>query len=870
MGMLAALYSSPFLSCGELMRRIAARPTHLLGAVLLALLIVLPAAANSARAIWHPTVPPSRSSPALALDTRRHALLLYGGWMNTAAQDYLWEIPLDTVQAFRRVAAGGMAPPLLDNIQGYAAGYDSLADRLVLLGGYPDGSVWTIGRDANARWEILPAYGQVPPARLNPAVAFDPAHRRIVLIGGSMGGLSPQFLDDVWVLELGGSPTWYVVTPQGAAPAARDRASLVYDRNRDRFVLVGGRIDSGRANDAWSLTLGSTPAWAQVQTTGTPPAPRSSQVAVYDPSSDRVVMHGGEFFSGPDEPDLWSLKFASTNVAKWGAVAATGSPPRGREFHAVVYDPAMQAMVTYGGWIGSGSVNDCMALALSGAPQWINLALGLVPPPAGFYAGFRDPRRDRVVVIPANTPNEIWWAPLDRVAPWTHVTSDSSPSPRFEGAACVDSSRDQLLLFGGFSADGVGFADTRTWTLSLETLQWSFLTTTGEQPSARGATAAVFDEAHDRMLMYGGSGPLAGGPATSLGDLWALDRVAGAAWSKLEPQAPRPSARAGHAATLDPTRGQFYISGGDSLNQGLADCWRLDLASLRWTKLAPQGDSPRWCSGHVLLWNTSRDALMVLGSQCSGTRLNVGIWTLDAAATSWTRQFPLMPTNRGLIFGSAVMDPGRDRVVVLGGVPLNDTDPWVLGFDGTSAVRADAQLPRLIGPGKVDLTWVSPDASIPSASLYRKVDEGPLQLIAHLDADYRWTMLYQETQLSLGNHYQYQLVPDVEGHSEFVGELDFSVFLLTPHMDLRCYPNPARGSITVRYTLPVQADPGTKLEMFDVLGRRVYSRTVGMSGMGAHTIELPAGLRLSPGHYLLRLSASGDLPVTTRVVVVGS
>ena len=74
-------------------------------------------------------------------------------------------------------------------------------------------------------------------------------------------------------------------------------------------------------------------------------------------------------------------------------------------------------------------------------------------------------------------------------------------------------------------------------------------------------------------------------------------------------------------------------------------------------------------------------------------------------------------------------------------------------------------------------------------------------------------------------------------------------------------PNPVRGSVTLRCTLP--GEGAARLELFDVSGRRWRSATV--SGAGEHVMrfddlgDLPAGL------YLARL-AFGAESRTTRFV----
>ncbi len=68
------------------------------------------------------------------------------------------------------------------------------------------------------------------------------------------------------------------------------------------------------------------------------------------------------------------------------------------------------------------------------------------------------------------------------------------------------------------------------------------------------------------------------------------------------------------------------------------------------------------------------------------------------------------------------------------------------------------------------------------------------------------------------------------------------------------WPSPARGGAQVRYHL---ADAGpVRVEVYDVLGRRVLSVVDGVEAPGTHTAALDAGA-LAPGTYLVRLTADG-------------
>jgi hypothetical protein len=78
--------------------------------------------------------------------------------------------------------------------------------------------------------------------------------------------------------------------------------------------------------------------------------------------------------------------------------------------------------------------------------------------------------------------------------------------------------------------------------------------------------------------------------------------------------------------------------------------------------------------------------------------------------------------------------------------------------------------------------------------------------------------------------------------------------------------NPARGRAPVVDVALPSADPA-RLEVLDVMGRRVAMRELGSLGTGRHSVDLGAGQRFAPGVYLLRLTQGNDARVA-RVTVI--
>ena len=104
---------------------------------------------------------------------------------------------------------------------------------------------------------------------------------------------------------------------------------------------------------------------------------------------------------------------------------------------------------------------------------------------------------------------------------------------------------------------------------------------------------------------------------------------------------------------------------------------------------------------------------------------------------------------------------------------------------------------------------------------------------------------------------------DVDG-TETVSE-EVTVRLLPERVELLpSAPNPFAEAARLRYRLPEAAT--VRLEVFDLLGRKVATLVDGEQDPGPHEARLD-GARLAPGTYFVRLQA-GSERLTQRVQVV--
>jgi hypothetical protein len=237
--------------------------------------------------------------------------------------------------------------PSLGVRNGHVLAYDAGRGRVVLFGGADErevrGELWEW---SGKSWRLLAAGG--PPPRTFAALAYDRAHKRLILFGGNRvlfgkdsDGDGDPCLDDMW--EWSGS--WRRLAVK--TPPARAEASMVYDSARGRLVLFGGYRGSGtrreRFGDTWEWD-GSR--WEQ-RATPSAPSPRNGAAAAFDEHRKRVVLFGG---GGGPNAETWEW-----DGSAWARVEA---PTAGRYNTAMVYDRASKEVFRFGGWNGKERVGD--------------------------------------------------------------------------------------------------------------------------------------------------------------------------------------------------------------------------------------------------------------------------------------------------------------------------------------------------------------------------------------------------------------------------------------------------------------------------------------------------------------------------------
>ena len=186
-------------------------------------------------------------------------------------------------------------------------------------------------------------------------MVYDPSTSRVLLFGGTSA--SGHRFADLWAYDPA-SNTWIELHPAGDTPGARSDHAMVYDSRDGKILLFGGdpnrmvyedeQLSHDAYNDLWAYdpVLNS---WTQLHPSGDAPYHRSGAGMVFDPAVNRVILFGGlqgrtTEFTPMD--DLWSYDLATD---AWTRLHPAGNVPSARSDMAMDYDPACCLTILFGG-----------------------------------------------------------------------------------------------------------------------------------------------------------------------------------------------------------------------------------------------------------------------------------------------------------------------------------------------------------------------------------------------------------------------------------------------------------------------------------------------------------------------------------------
>jgi hypothetical protein len=257
--------------------------------------------------------------------------------------------------------------------------YDGATGEVMLFGGLGssftplndtwawDGTTWTQVADA-ADAGCTTTCTDSPPARAASMMTYDPASNQLVVFGGDADGGDVNN-NDTWTWD---GTSWSQVADSSdpgcttsciGSPPARSGGAMAYDPAIGKVVLFGGLGDA--TNDTWTWDGTS---WTQVADGGDPgctttctdsPPPTISGAMAFDVPANQLIMFGGGEYNGNAtwnfDGTTWTQLDDGTDA---GCTDACTSSPPPRSGAGMEYDPAVQAVVLFGGLNNFTNVND--------------------------------------------------------------------------------------------------------------------------------------------------------------------------------------------------------------------------------------------------------------------------------------------------------------------------------------------------------------------------------------------------------------------------------------------------------------------------------------------------------------------------------
>lgn len=551
-----------------------------------------------------------------------------------------------------------------------------------------------------------------PGTRSQASAIYDSSTDQMIVFGGQHAPTSTNF-NDVWKVKnvIATSSTtannlnWVKVSASGKAPSNRFGHTAVYNPVSNRMILFGGGtgFPGPCLNELWLLKNPNgvgTPTWSQLSPAGTLPPPREGHTVVYDSAKNIMVVFGGTDCLGNYYNDVWILMNAdgSNGTPTWSQASPSGSGPSSRTQSTAIYDASSNVMTVFGGVTTNKVVfNDVWTLSnadgIGGSPTWTQLSPNGAGPIARYaHSAFYDSANNRMVIhggisSTGAVRNDTWILTnangVTGTPAWSQLVPTSVAPYRASHTVIYDAASSEMVVFGGDSQLAKTFTDDHVLVLTHANGLSSGATWSQDGPAPRYHSAAIYDVATDQMVMFGGQQNGSVGP---LNDLWSEHNVVTDAqssgiateWVQLFASGTPPSARFGHLGIYDSVSNRMIVFGGaTSPTKCLNDLWALDdanssLGAPSWLRLTAFGMAPAKRMNSSAAYDPATNVLIVFGgTNCSGGYLSE-IWTLSNANGSggspvWTQLAPSGIAPAARENGTAIYDYANNILTIYGG-----------------------------------------------------------------------------------------------------------------------------------------------------------------------------------------------------------
>ncbi len=293
------------------------------------------------------TYPPKHGVAQMIYDSKADKVFMFGGSpAQPLGYDDAWSYKTST-NTWTRLSTSPMYN------KGFAADYDSKADRVVLYFSlYPSGpetfsrmgETYVYDPNTDMMEKVTPKV--IPFGFMGSNMVYDSESDRFILFGG-VDITDGRELYETWAYDLN-TNTWTAMNP-AQHPAGRNWSQMAYIPTIDRVLLFSGwsgdtAVLSEPTGDTWLYDYNHD-TWEQLRPPSVP-ARRHFASLVYMSSVDRVLLYGGQTREGgPFLSDLWTFDPTTLN---WEELHPATDPGKRGEY-CMAYDSKADKVVLFGG-----------------------------------------------------------------------------------------------------------------------------------------------------------------------------------------------------------------------------------------------------------------------------------------------------------------------------------------------------------------------------------------------------------------------------------------------------------------------------------------------------------------------------------------